>query len=472
MQKLSKFSLSIFTAACSLSLLATSATFNAQAAEQTPANPSYQVVTKDKTIEQGQELDLLSLIEANQLKNMPGILAPEKPSFPAVMTVYGTNIPALGDPSKVEKLPGNDWDNPPAGKWYELWENDFIRWTPDSGWFDANKHFRDTERPYGSGGRDNLACWKATSANQLMWWIEQNRPYIDKYFETYPEVSKELMPGHSLTDPYNEQDYQAILDYFSEHFIDKSGYPTGGNHWFITGKKNSELNAPFKDEAFGKSFQGFFSKVFNQEDLEKNGKLTNYKKFPVSNAKKQFSDYVVNALANHRAVGFELYYSGGYRHAVTLWGAEVNAQGLVDYIYYTDSDTSNKPYETLSLMQRLKVIEAEDANSIYISSNYKMERPRYYSPQIISVNSLDLGRKTWADWYEKLQPKVTFKVLDDDNFNKDIPGTYKVRFIDNFGQEVPSTATVTVLPKEKPAPPTVEATPEPTAEPTAEPTTE
>ncbi|AOZ72293.1 hypothetical protein BK816_02405 [Boudabousia tangfeifanii] len=467
MSKLSRLVVATFAMVGASSLLVTSLASAAPTSAEHAA-PPYEATVQNATIKQGQDLDLTSLISAKVETGLPGELAPEEFSFPNVLTTYGTNIPKLGNPADVPALSPNKFENPPAGQWYNYFDVDYLRWTPDSGWYDANKHYRESLRPYGSGGTDDVACWKATSANQLMWWIKQNRPFVDKYFKTYPDASKELMPGHYLTDGYNEQDYQQILDYYSEHFVDKPGDPTGGNQWFITGEKTAAVNAPFKDEEFGKNFKGFFGKAFNTSSMASATPLTNYIKFPRSNALKQFSDFVIDAMKNHRSIGFELVYSGGYRHAVTLWGAEVNENQLVDYIYYTDSDTNNKAYQTTSLMTRLKVLSSDDGRSIYADINYELENPQSSSPGISAVNSLDLGRKVWDDWAREQLPKVTFKVRDNGGFNQNVPGTYTIKYVDNFGQEVAKTARVTVLGNKKPATP--EPTKEPTPEQTAEPT--
>lgn len=54
-------------------------------------------------------------------------------------------------------------------------------------------------------------------------------------------------------------------------------------------------------------------------------------------SKKNFNDWMKDAFRNHKAIGFSVYgFSNANEglHAMTVWGAEFDAEGNVAYLYF------------------------------------------------------------------------------------------------------------------------------------------
>lgn len=105
---------------------------------------------------------------------------------------------------------------------------------------------------------------------------------------------------------------------------------------------------------------------------------------------------MARAFDNDMAIGgSEINMSGS--HAITLWGAHFNSEGIIDKIYVSDSATaagnnSPKGYET-----GLSVIEV-----VYDQTFGKVYMKTYLGGQIplTSVTLLSNGAKEWEDYFK------------------------------------------------------------------------
>ena len=99
------------------------------------------------------------------------------------MWVYGLHVPDFpGD----ENLPTYDiYDKVGAGVWFRK-KRDFeeiqnLTWEEGCGWYDCNKS------PEYDDDDANI-CWAASASNLLLWWMNQNKAYIEAYTSEYGNI--------------------------------------------------------------------------------------------------------------------------------------------------------------------------------------------------------------------------------------------------------------------------------------------
>ncbi|MFV8481679.1 IdeS/Mac family cysteine endopeptidase [Mycoplasma sp. SK341A] len=427
---------------------------------------NYIVAKNDKSFNLNSLVTINSNYQAKEIKNTinsHGILTPDGVTIPAINT------------SNIETLkPGKALSNPPVGRWFRT-EKQFdpddyryyLMWDEAANWFDANKWFRYTPnidksdednyypmRYFGNGGTDDRSCWAAASSNIMMWWIQQNHKYIEAYYKIHPEDKILMLNGKDILQSYNEKDYAFIFNFLVEYFTDTSGYALFGNEWLLSGEKNPNFNASIEVDKAKQAaqFKGLFPHLFNWDNVSK---LGDYKKLAggVTNADKVFSNYVKEAFENHYAVSFVINPSASYNHAVTLWGAHYNSDGIIDEIYYANSDHNNKEMRTRSRLERAKVVYSPDKRNIRIwlapdQTNYEEQNRNGYL--IASVEKFNLGHDIWEKWYKEnvnaTDDKVVINVLNADQFDISKPGIYQIKYqgTDKFGNTQTQVANITV----------------------------
>lgn len=170
-----------------------------------------------------------------------------------------------------------------------------------SGWYDTDQYFY------------NL-CWAGASSNLLHWWYDRNKDNIEKYFAHYaPEGT--FRPDMS----YKGWGVSSIFQDFVDKWPNHGGYIETGLKWYLIGSNQNWGGAYFKD-VFGD----------NSDFAEFHGALNQYK----------LNTALDKAFKNKMAIGAsEINMSGG--HAITIWGAHFDEEGLVDKIYVSDSATSS-----------------------------------------------------------------------------------------------------------------------------------
>ena len=252
--------------------------------------------------------------------------------------VYGLNVPEF--PGE-ENLPTYKlYDKVPAGIWfrrdrdYEEVQN--LTWEAGCGWYDCNKSPRYTED-------DANTCWAASASNLVLWWMNNNRDYIEaynadygttvsggdgNYVYTFTQPSMEFLPllpngGTGDDDPDQEQNRNAVFQFFKDYAQNKGSWNSRGVRWFITGD-----NTGIQSENGSVYFPGFFAEVFKQTDVI----ATDSKRSPTE---EEFNEFMVNALRNRQAIGFTAHDIAGTNtgaHAMVIWGAEFDAEGKIAYV--------------------------------------------------------------------------------------------------------------------------------------------
>lgn len=218
-------------------------------------------------------------------------------------------------------------------------EVQYLTWKEGCGWYDCNKSFE-------YEGDRNM-CWAAAASNLIHWWLEHNRKYIEAFDRDYGLGNADMRRPEEYTKMTEDnQHHSEVFNFFKSSFIDKGGWDTGAVNWFINGnRKNiSPLNL---------NFNGFFSEVFSKED-EVAVEIKNM-------SKENFNKSMKDAFKNNKAIGFSSYDFAGKNtgvHAMTIWGAEFDAEGNVEYVYFCDNNYADSEPNHASLL-RYKVVYAE-----------------------------------------------------------------------------------------------------------------
>ncbi len=215
--------------------------------------------------------------------------------------------------------------------------------------YEANKGWYDVNKTQGRVEDANL-CFAVAASNALHWWLEQNKSYIDRYLEKYPEDEKKK-DLKMLRDSYNSQ--QSDSEIYRRYIKRYSKRPNG--YWsdilvdeFINGYEPKE-NGGTNDESIdgerllqkGPSKNGgFFYDIFGTTLLTRRTYGGNFQN--LSNDLKQ-------AIINGDLV-LLIYNTKVISHVVTLWGAEYDLNGQISAVYLTDSDDETSPYAMVRYM--------------------------------------------------------------------------------------------------------------------------
>ena len=103
------------------------------------------------------------------------------------------------------------------------------------GWYDVNKSRPDED------SRDRTMCFAAVSANQLHWWLDQNKDNIDKYLnnlangELTSEQQQKISKLQELRNSFNGQSDSGIYKLFKNYFYNYSANANLLNDFFING---------------------------------------------------------------------------------------------------------------------------------------------------------------------------------------------------------------------------------------------
>lgn len=241
--------------------------------------------------------------------------------------VYGITSLVFPGRDEVQTIPVTTWITKyPEGEWFRngyaadiLNEVEYLTWKEGCGWYDCNKTFE-----Y-KGGDGNM-CWAATASNLLHWWLNHNSKYV-KAYET-------VHPGSSCPKEYRrmteaDQNHSDIFNFFKDNFPNLGSWETGGVNWFINGD-GQKLNANYNTD-----FKGFFSEVFSKNNA--------VAKDTYNMSKENFNRWMKEAFRMNKAIGFSVFgfaNAGSGMHAMTIWGAEFDANGNVAYLYFCDNNQS------------------------------------------------------------------------------------------------------------------------------------
>lgn len=263
--------------------------------------------------------------------------------------VYGVSSPNFPGKEKIPSLPSYQQDGIEEGLWFRYSydnynpplpnEEQYLTWEESCGWYDCNKTFE-----YKGDGK---MCWAAGAANLIHWWMEHNKKYIEAYDKNFgPEYNNMSRPKKYEKMTAQNQEHSEVFNFFKSNFGNKGGWDTGGINWFING--NSQYIYPEI-----KGFHGFFSQIFKKTDP-----IAVEIKNP---SKENFNLWMKDAFKHNKAIGFSSFDFAGKGsgvHAMTIWGAEFDAEGNVEYIYFCDNNNSRTEPNHASL-KRFKVIYVE-----------------------------------------------------------------------------------------------------------------
>lgn len=198
-----------------------------------------------------------------------------------------------------------------------LWTNGV---SENSGWFDTNKSWI---------GDSNL-CWAAAASNIAGWWNERSQTPISS---TIPSTNTEV-----YTD-------------FVNKFNNTSGASDYAYAWYFGGGNMNEAtyNNIFKNPTEAKAFPGYWADFVAEQNYEKpaEGAQPNYcshvnatSTYENQTAYSSFCSEIKDLLKNGAGITLSVspMVEGTAGHAITLWGAEFDQEGLISKIWITDSD--------------------------------------------------------------------------------------------------------------------------------------
>lgn len=328
----------------------------------------------------------------------------EEPSDLANKTlwVYGVNAPDFPGKENVPIYPSYQ-ETFPMGEWFrnsgQSYENQYLTWSEDCGWYDCNKSMNYDED-------DGNLCWAASASNLLIWWMVHNKAYIEAYDKEFDRDVTSPSTGRLFERPepefkplyFNGETNRApVFEFFKGLFNNRTSWNTAGVNWFITG--NTDLLASSSKIT---GFPGFFHGVFPQ-------KTAIAVDSPQSPNSKQFNDFIIDALLNRKALGFNVYDYAGKgtgNHAMTIWGAEFDENGMVSHIYYCDNNLSNQDANGAMILRR-KIVYITDSSIPELGTTEYTYLQRLDaedgSPQakakITRLCAVDLRQDIWAAKY-------------------------------------------------------------------------
>lgn len=207
-----------------------------------------------------------------------------------------------------------------------------------SGWYDVNKSLPQED------GADRNMCYAAVSANQLHWWLDQNKNNIDAYLnklaqeDTACESQAKLDQLKELMNSYEGQSKSGIYNLFRRYF-ESPVYSYNANllnDFFINGYQADSdvyVNSPdfFKWDPRG----GFFYDVFKENLLTNRfyaGDYTAFKRDIIYYMKEGQSIGII-----HKTPAYNV------THIITLWGVELDCSSEITALFVTDSDDYDQP---------------------------------------------------------------------------------------------------------------------------------
>lgn len=249
----------------------------------------------------------------------------------------------------------------------EQWNFDHtqLAWTDGCGWFDCNK----VDPSDVTSGGDGLMCWAAATSNLIHWWLEQNRETAAVQAYAGPKA----VPDDML--------HSAVFGLYKAHFSNRGDYPLKGINWFFNGvfHKNLYETDPVDPAA------GFFRKQLGTHTLGAEYVGTDL-------MCDRFNALVKQALNERLGILFVVNLGKAWNtHAVTLWGAKFDEQGLIETLYMVDNnDGRSDPRGTIRTME-VRYLPYSSTNSALYP--YVPNSVGDFTVRIESLCTLSLGRE-------------------------------------------------------------------------------
>lgn len=144
------------------------------------------------------------------------------------------------------------------------------------------------------------------------------------------------------------------------------------------------------------AFPGFFFNVFDKTDIIA-------KDSPRQPNCETFNEFVIDALLNGKALGFNVFDIAGPstgNHAMVFWGAEFDESGRVSHVYYCDNNMADQDANG-AMMRRSQVVYIEENGYeyTYLKSLDNKDGNPVGKFMITSLCSVDLRRDIWKKKY-------------------------------------------------------------------------
>mgnify|MGYP001519402485 FL=1 len=311
--------------------------------------------------------------------------------------VRGVNAPAFPGEENIPSISPSYQGKYPEGEWFRadatVYESQCLTWKEGCGWYDCNKSVNYDEN-------DKNLCWAASASNLLLWWLNNNKAYIEAYDEEYgSSVSSTVVEGLAFDRPsyeflplyYNGTLNRApVFEFFKSNFPDRGSWNSAGVNWFIAGNTKNLLTPNIK------GFPGFFFNVFDKTDIIA-------KDSPRQPNCETFNEFVIDALLNGKALGFNVFDIAGPstgNHAMVFWGAEFDESGRVSHVYYCDNNMADQDANG-AMMRRSQVVYIEENGYeyTYLKSLDNKDGNPVGKFMITSLCSVDLRRDIWKKKY-------------------------------------------------------------------------
>lgn len=226
--------------------------------------------------------------------------------------------------------------------------------TLHSGWYDVNKK-GDGRTEIG----DAAMCWAAASANMLEWWQ-------DRYKDVHGSLPPKAVTGKG-------ENYELAIFELFHTLWDNSEYGSEvsyGIPWYFTGRDIAkEINAQYVARPLSPGTGGYFSNEWPEIEPVMGDNYVYYVQYyynwgPGGDTGRSeldiFTELVKDAI-NHGMASLSISV-GQVMHAITLWGYELNENGLLKKVYVTDSDDLIKTPKAprVQLMQEYEVTTRGD----------------------------------------------------------------------------------------------------------------
>lgn len=187
-----------------------------------------------------------------------------------------------------------------------------------------------------------------------------------------------------------DQNHSDIFNFFKKNFLNLGSWETGGVNWFINGD-GQKLNANYN-----KDFKGFFSEMFSKD----NAVATD----TYNMSKENFNRWMKEAFRMNKAIGFSVFgfaNAGSGMHAMTIWGAEFDANGNVAYLYFCDNNQSELD-PNYGAIKRYKVVyelgktSYDKTRETFLAPLDNIEgTPSKLTSMICSLTLVDLRQDIW-----------------------------------------------------------------------------
>ena len=286
----------------------------------------------------------------------------------------------------------------------------------DKGYYDLNKNLDDRyeiEQPL---------CYLGASANLLLWWIDQNEEYINRYIEKIKLNEFEQIDVFKNTIPYENNKntwdnlfqrpsftivsnaYQTelgnlpfVTDALKPYYYKgDGGYEDRVFDFFINGYKmeNPNDNSAIVENSFDDfkpdSRGGYFNNIFGANRLSKRYNNIDYE---------FYNDNLKKFLLEGKGISLSYYPpQNTSTHAITLWGAEYDHNGNLSRIYVTDTDdygNSIKGFDGKYYARGLHSMEVRQKDGIlHLTDITDLDVP---GAQIQNMTTLDLGQDIFEE---------------------------------------------------------------------------